>query len=79
MTSDQRQRLLEVYLANGFTAAKPLAIEFGISPRSIAKYARAVGHKGRRGRESGKWKGKTGRTHHDSRWQKAIERGAIEA
>jgi hypothetical protein len=53
---EKRRYLLHVYLTQGYTAAKPIAIEYGINPKTISTYARAAGHKGRRGREIGKWK-----------------------
>jgi hypothetical protein len=76
-TSEQRQFLMQIYTTQGFAAAKPWAIKFGLSPKTIFHYARAAGHVGKRGRKPGEWKGKTGRTHKDPRWAKAIERGAI--
>jgi hypothetical protein len=75
LSHNQRRYLVHIYLTQGYTAAKPLAIQYGISPRTISKYTRAMGHKGKRGREIGKqWaKGTPG----SARWQKAIERGAV--
>lgn len=51
ITFEQKRYLLHVYLTQGYTAAKPVAIKYGIGPRVISKYARAAGHKGKRGRE----------------------------
>ena len=53
---EQRRYLLHVYLTQGYTSAKPIAIQYGILPRSISRYARAIGVKGKQGREPGVWK-----------------------
>jgi hypothetical protein len=74
VTFEQKRYLLHVYLTQGLTAASPAAISYGISPKSISKWARLAGHKGKRGREVGVHRG--GR-HNDPRWSKAIERGAV--
>lgn len=73
----QKRYLVHIYISQGFTAAKPIAVRYGVSPRTISKYARAIGHEGKRGREPGVWKGVTGRTDNSPRWQKAIERGGV--
>lgn len=94
MTPEQRAHLMEVYLTRGFTAAKSLAIQFGVSPKVMSKWARKSGHKGKRGREFGIWKTKpdvqrkcmkavkTPRKKQprrvDRRWKWAIERGAVQ-
>lgn len=75
LTFEQRQYLLRVYLEQGFTAASPIAIRYGISPKSISKWAKIAGHKGKRGREPGVH----ARHHNDPRWKVAIERGAVTA
>ena len=78
LSLEKKRYLLHIYLTNGYTAAKPLAIKLGVSPRIISKYARAAGHKGRRGRESGIWKGIGSRYVADAAlWQRAIERGPV--
>jgi hypothetical protein len=76
LTFEQKRHLLHVYLTQGFTAASPIAIRYGISPKSVSKYAKAAGHKGKRGREIGVHRGGG---HNDPRWAKAIERGAVAA
>lgn len=75
ITAAQKRHLLDVYQTQGYQAAKPLAIQYGVSPREISKYTRAMGVKGKRGRELGKsWpKGNPS----SPKWQKAIERGAV--
>lgn len=40
----QRAKLLEVYIEQGFHAAKPLAIQYGFDPDNLAQLARNVGH-----------------------------------
>lgn len=77
LTADQQAELLQVYLKQGYAAAKPLAVQYGICPRTISSYARAAGIAGKRGRQVGVWKGITGKTDNSARWQKAIERGAV--
>lgn len=51
LSKEQREELLRVYLSRGFQFASPLAIQFGVSPKVMSKYARRAGHKGKRGRE----------------------------
>lgn len=75
ITFEQKCHLLHVYLTQGFTAAAPIAVRYGISPKSVSKYAKDAGHKGKRGREPGVH----ARHHNDSRWNVAIERGAVTA
>lgn len=75
LSHDKKRYLLHVYLTQGYSAAKPIAIQYGISPKTISKFANAAGHKGKRGREPGKWG--TKQTPNSRKWQKAIERGAI--
>lgn len=77
LTFDQKRYLLHIYLTQGFNAAKPIAIQYGINPRTISNYSRAAGHKGKRGREAGQQYEKG--TPNSPRWQKAIERGAVTA
>ena len=67
----KKRYLVHVYLTQGYTAAKPLAVKYGISPRTMSKYTRAAGIKGKQGRET---KPKPIRM---DRWQTAIERGSI--
>lgn len=50
-TFEQRQFILRIYLSQGYTAAKPWAIKYGIGLDSINRWAREAGHKGKRGRE----------------------------
>jgi hypothetical protein len=75
LTREKRQRLLHVYLSEGFSAAKPLALHYGINPRSLSKYSRAAGIPGKRGRPMGKRMPKG--TPRSVKWGWAIERGAI--
>ncbi len=89
MTSEQRAQILQVYLTRGFTAAAPLAIACGCSPKVMSKWARDTGHKGTRGREPGVWKATSSdmapakmqirkyQRKIDPRWQWAIDRGEI--
>lgn len=73
LTLEQKRYLLHVYMTEGLTAAKPIAVSYGISPKSISKWAKAVGHNGKRGREPGIHRnGKP-----DPRWKIAVERGAV--
>lgn len=75
LTPEQRQELVEVYRAGGYAAAKPLAIQFGVAPRYIARLARAKGVKNNycRGVVSRVKKHKFT----DLRWRWAIERGGV--
>jgi IS30 family transposase len=50
ISEEQKRRLLEVYLKEGFAAAKPIAISYGIKPAEISRYSRAIGVKGKPGR-----------------------------
>lgn len=76
LSPDKKRYLVHIYLTQGYTAAKPLAVKYGISPSTMSKYTRAMGHKGRRGREPGLecWKKQTPNS---PKWQKAIERGSV--
>ena len=71
LSHDKKRYLVHVYLTQGYTAAKPLAVKYGISPRTMSKYTRAAGIKGKQGREP---KPKIVRA---DRWKAAIERGSI--
>lgn len=50
LQQDKRKHLVEVYIAHGFEAAKPIAASYGINPATISHYARAIGFKGKSGR-----------------------------
>lgn len=50
IASVKRKKLIEVYLTQGVHAAKPLAIEYGINPNTISRYARELGIKSKPGR-----------------------------
>lgn len=76
LSHDKKRYLVHIYLTQGYSAAKPIAIQYGIAPKSISKYTRDMGHKGKRGREFGKWKG-TRQTPNSPKWDRAIERGAV--
>jgi hypothetical protein len=75
LSHDKKRYLLHIYLTQGYSAAKPLAIKYGVSPRVMSKYSLVIGIKGKRGREIGKWKGV--RKPPSSRWETAVERGSI--
>lgn len=91
MTPETRAEILHVYLTQGYTAASPLAIAAGVTPKAMSKWARKAGHQGTRGREPGVWKTAGVRKRKpyrapskakaikppDHRWQWAIERGEI--
>ena len=55
LSFEQKRYLLHVYLTQGYTAAKPIAIKYGIKPRSMSEIARKAGHRGKQGREPGVW------------------------
>jgi hypothetical protein len=55
MTFEQKRYLLHVYVTQGFTAAKPIAVKYGVKPSSMSKFARLAGYKGKQGREPGVW------------------------
>ncbi len=88
---ERRSQILHVYLTCGFTAASPLAVAHGISPKAMSKWARKAGHTGKRGRELGVWKTMLARPPkparivkpkirqpmQDRRWAWAIERGEV--
>lgn len=44
MTNEQRDHLIKTYLEQGYVAAEPLAIEYGITPKHISGIARKAGH-----------------------------------
>lgn len=74
MLPEQRDLLLSTYRDKGFNAAKPLAVEFGVSPLYVARLARHHGIKNRSRDKvalvmKGKYKAK--------RWAWAAERGAV--
>lgn len=73
LTEAQRQELLTAYLANGFTATKPMAIAYGIAPRYLARLARRAGHTHNYPRTRAAPKSK----YKDPRWQRAIANGAV--
>lgn len=50
LSDEQKRHLLSVYLTEGFCAAKPIAIQYGVNPRQMSRYARAAGIKGFTGR-----------------------------
>jgi hypothetical protein len=56
LSFERKRYLLHVYLTQGYTAAKPIAIKYGIKPRTLSDFARRAGHKGKQGREPGVWK-----------------------
>jgi hypothetical protein len=74
VTDDQRELLISTYLRDGYDAAAPLAVEYGVSPRHVAKLLRRRGIKNttKRGRKPGSEAGKN-----NPRWRWAIERGAV--
>jgi hypothetical protein len=88
MTPEQRAEILDIYLTRGFAAAAPIARQFGVHPKAMSKWTRAMGHKGTRGREPGIWKTNVAKRPAkrqvrkykpaiDHRWAWAIERGEI--
>jgi transposase-like protein len=90
---ERHAELLHLYLTQGYAAASPLAIQYGVTPKAMSKWARKVGHVGKRGREPSVWKSDAPRKRKpwrapfkarairppDPRWQWAIERGAVVA
>lgn len=70
----KQHHLVFVYVTQGYSAAKPLAILYGVNPRHISKYTRASGIKGKPGRQRTK-QPKPKRSDH--LWQRAIGRGSI--
>lgn len=65
MSIEKRRYLMRVYIREGYTAAAPLAIKYGIKPKTMSKYAKAMGYAGRQGREPGLWNGVTGKKFSD--------------
>ncbi len=77
LTTEQRDLLLSTYRDKGFTAAKPLAIQFQVAPRYIARLARDHGIKNNYTR--GKVSLVKQQKYTDKRWRWAIERGSVVA
>ena len=72
LTPEQRKRLLKIYIADGYEAAKMLAGEFGVGPEHISRLARKAGH----------YKAPTVSQIYKSRaamWQRAKENGSVVA
>ena len=46
LTDKKRKHILDVYYSEGYRAAKPLAIEYGIRPQYVASLARENGTSG---------------------------------
>lgn len=74
LSQAKQRQLVFVYVTQGYAAAKPLAIRFGVNPRHISKYTRASGIKGKPGPARTK-QPKPKRSDH--LWQRAIGRGSV--
>lgn len=74
LTTMQRQELLSAYLKNGFYATRALAESYGVRAKYLAQLARKNGHfRNYSKRDYSQRKPSV----LSSRWQKAIERGAV--
>ena len=70
MTPEQRATLLKTYLEKGYDVAKPLAIEYGVTPGYLSLLARNKGH----------FKAKVVSQIRRSRsrmWDRAVENGSV--
>jgi len=75
LTDEQRDLLLSTYRDGGYAAAKPLAIEFRVAPRYVARLARDHGIKNNYAR--GKVSIVKQQRYTDKRWKWAVERGVV--
>lgn len=75
LTAEQRDTLVDAYLQQGFDAARSMAIEYGISPRRIAKILRERGipNTTKRGAKPGRKPAERD----DARWARAIAIGPV--
>jgi len=73
LTEPQRVELLALYLSGGFAATKHIAESYGVHPRYLAQLARKHGHKNNYPKTRPTYR----RSSKDTRWQWAVERGAV--
>lgn len=71
MTKVQRNNLVETYINDGFAVASALAVDYGVSPRHIAKLLRS------RGIPNNSPRGRAVAMPTDPRWQRAIQVGQV--
>jgi len=70
MTKEKKDDLAQIYVKHGIRAIRPLCLELGISPQSIANYAHSIGLYRRTRRTS---------DYSDPRWARAKAIGVVVA